>query len=147
MSAEISWIVELAVNPGLLTAFQALTEEMIESARNERGVLSFPRYISEDRKCVEVYERYADSAAATAHLRNFLATFAARFSTLVEPKRLTVFCRPSRELKALLDTFAGIAVIRSMQLCAIMQATDCDDGFAERPLVQLQNRGNWQQCE
>ena len=107
MNAEISWRVELAVKPGMLTAFQALTNEMVESARNERGVLSFQRFVSDDGGCVEVYERYADSAAATAHLQKFLATFAARFSTLVERRRFRVFGRPSPELKALLDTFGA----------------------------------------
>jgi quinol monooxygenase YgiN len=107
MSAEISWRVELAVKPGMLTAFQVLTGEMVESARNERGVLSFQRFVSEDNQCVEVYERYVDSAAATAHLQKFLATFAPRFSTLVVRTRFRVFGRPSPELKALLDTFGA----------------------------------------
>jgi|SRR6516162_495723 quinol monooxygenase YgiN len=105
MRAEISWRVELVVKPGLLIAFQTLTKEMVASAQNERGVLSFQRFVSEDRKCVEVYERYADSAAATAHLQKFLTTFADRFSTLVERKHFRVFGKPSPELKALLDTF------------------------------------------
>jgi quinol monooxygenase YgiN len=107
MNGEISWRVELAVKPGMLTALEVLTGEMVESARNERGVLSFQRFISEDAKCVEVYERYADSDAATAHLQKFLATFAARFSDLVERKRFRVFGSPSPELKALLDTFGA----------------------------------------
>ena len=107
MNAEISWRVELAIRPGMLTAFEILTGEMVESARNERGVLSFQRFISEDGKYVEVYERYADSDAATAHLQKFLATFAARFSTLVERRHFRVFGRPSTELKTLLDTFGA----------------------------------------
>jgi quinol monooxygenase YgiN len=107
MNSEISWRVELAVKPAMLTAFQALTNEMVESARSERGVLSFQRFVSEDGKSVEVYERYVDSAAATAHLEKFLVAFSARFSTLVERKRFRVFGRPSAELKALLDTFGA----------------------------------------
>jgi quinol monooxygenase YgiN len=80
---------------------------MVESARNERGVLSFQRFVSDDGKCVEVYERYADSAAATAHLQKFLTIFSARFSTLVERRRFKVFGSPSRELRALLDAFGA----------------------------------------
>jgi quinol monooxygenase YgiN len=107
MNAEISWRVELAVKPGMLPAFEVLTGEMVASARNERGTLSFQRFISEDGNCVEVYERYADSAAATEHLQKFFATFAIRFSALVERKHFRVFGEPSPELKALLDTFGA----------------------------------------
>ena len=52
MGDQISWWVELAVKSGQLDNFEALTGEMVETARRERGVLSYQRFVSEDRKCV-----------------------------------------------------------------------------------------------
>ncbi len=99
----ISWHVELAVKPGALESFRALTGEMVEFTRGETGVLGYQRFISPDGRTVHVYERYADSAAALAHLRNFTRHFGARFLQLVERKRFTVLGRPNAELRAVLD--------------------------------------------
>ena len=71
MDEQISWRVELAVKPGELENFQALTGEMVEATREEPGALSYERFVTDDGKFVHVYERYADSAAALVHLRKF----------------------------------------------------------------------------
>ena len=71
MDDQISWHVKLAVKPGQIENFLALTVEMVQSARDEPGVLNYERFVSDDSKLVHVYERYADSAAAAAHLRKF----------------------------------------------------------------------------
>jgi hypothetical protein len=44
-------------------------------------------------------------AAAVEHLRNFAATFGARFVAMVERKRFLVFGQPSDALRAILDEF------------------------------------------
>lgn len=100
---QIAWHVELAVKPGQLESFRALTGEMVELTRRETGVLGYQRFVSDDGGTVHVYERYADSAAALAHLRNFARHFSARFGQLVERRRFTVLGRPSEELRAVLD--------------------------------------------
>src|ERR1700730_1748492 len=105
MGGEISWRVELRVKPGQLGNFRTLTGEMVAVTRREPGVLSYQRFVSEDGKIIHVYERYADSAAAIAHLEAFAKRFASRFSALVERKAFTVFGYPSAELKAVLDRF------------------------------------------
>ena len=79
MGDQVSWQVELAVRSGELDKFRALTEEMVESARDEPGVLSYERFVSEDGQVVHVYERYADAAAAVARLRTFGRNFGGRF--------------------------------------------------------------------
>jgi quinol monooxygenase YgiN len=107
MGDQISWCVELAVKPGQLDNFQALTGEMVEAARREHGVLAYQRFVSADCKLVLVYERYADSAAALAHLRQFEKNFAKRFSEMAERTRFTVLGNPSDELRALLDGFGA----------------------------------------
>jgi quinol monooxygenase YgiN len=42
MSGQISWHVELAIKPGRLESFRALTGDMVEAARRELGILSYP---------------------------------------------------------------------------------------------------------
>ena len=57
------------IKPGHADNFRALTREMIESSRREAGVLCYERFVSENGSVVYAYERYADSAAALAHLQ------------------------------------------------------------------------------
>ena len=54
MGDRISWYVELAVKPGQVENFRALTGEMVESAREERGVLHYERVVSDDG----IFKRY-----------------------------------------------------------------------------------------
>lgn len=108
MSTEVSWHVELAVRPGCLDPFVALTAEMVAATRQERGALSYQRFVSDDGARVDVYERYADSAAAFAHLANFVRVFGERYAALVERRNFTVFGAPSGELRAMLDRFGSV---------------------------------------
>ena len=103
MSETIAWHVELAVRPGQLEAFRALTGEMVAFTRTESGIRSYQRFITGDGAIVHAYESYDDSAAALAHLRNFAARFSSRFLTLVERRSFTVFGRPDAELRRFLD--------------------------------------------
>ena len=78
MRDQVCWLVDLAVKPGQLDNFRALTGEMVESTRRESGVLTYERFVSEDGRFVCARERYADSDAALAHLE----TFKRRFSSI-----------------------------------------------------------------
>ena len=112
MSDEVSWQVELELDPGQRDAFRALTEEMVETARGEAGTLIYERFISRDGEVVWVYERYADSSAAVAHLQTFTRLFGERFAGLIRRKRFTVFGSPTEELKVILDEFGATYVAR-----------------------------------
>jgi|SRR6266850_7008938 len=107
MSDQVSWQVELAVKPGELDNFRRLTEEMVKYTCGEPGVLSYERFVSDDGKVVHVYERYADSAAALAHLLTFERKFGGRFVAMVDRERFTVYGAPSDELRGLLDRFGA----------------------------------------
>ena len=107
MRGEISWQVELTVKSGELDNFRTLTREMVESTKGEPGVLIYERFVSEDGKVVYVYERYADSAAAVAHLVAFGKLYGERFRSLVDRRRFTVFGTPSDELRGILDRFGA----------------------------------------
>jgi quinol monooxygenase YgiN len=107
MLDQVSWQVELAVKPGEIDNFRRLTGEMVEFARQENGVLSYQRFITPDGQFVHIYESYLNSTAAAAHLREFQARFAERFSRLVRRVRFTVYGNPSTELRELLDGFGA----------------------------------------
>ena len=107
MGTQVSWQVELAVKPGELDNFRALTREMVESTRDEQGVISYERYVSEDGATVHAYEQYADSAAAVAHLRAFGEKFGRRFGHMADRKRFTVYGNPSAELRRVLDGYGA----------------------------------------
>ena len=107
MGEQVLWHVELAVKPGALEDFRVLTGEMVEATRGEIGVLSYERFVSADGMVVHVYERYADSAAAVAHLRTFGRQFGDRFVGLVDRTRFTVYGTPSAELRRMLDGFGA----------------------------------------
>lgn len=110
MTNQVSWLVELTVNPGQLHNFRALTGEMVESTRGEPGVVSYERFVSDDGSVVYAYERYADSAAALAHLEAFEAKFAGRFLGMVSRRRFTVFGTPTDELKQVLNRLGATYV-------------------------------------
>jgi quinol monooxygenase YgiN len=110
MGNQVSWCVELAIDPRELEKHRALTSEMVQFARSERGALVYERFISEDCKTLHVYERYVDSAAALAHMRSFDALFADRFHGMVVRKRFVVCGVPSEELRNVLDAFGAIYV-------------------------------------
>lgn len=109
---HVSWHVELAVKPGELDNFRALTAEMVEFASSEAGVVVYERFVSPDGSDVHVYERWEDSPSALAHLQAFGEKFGARFANLVQRKRFTVYGTPSAELKRALDHFGATTYLR-----------------------------------
>ena len=108
MTEQISWCVELRVRPGKFEQFRALTGAMVEATRAEQGVLSYQRFIAGDGDSIHVYERYADSAVAAAHLRAFTEKFGEEYSALAERMRFTVYGAPDPALRALLDRYGAV---------------------------------------
>lgn len=108
VSGVVAWVVELALKPEALDEFRSLTRKMVEATKAEPGALVYERFVSGDGRSVHLYERYADSAAALAHLRTFADRFAAPFSALAERRRVTVYGDPSRELRAVLDRIGAV---------------------------------------
>jgi hypothetical protein len=100
MDTQVSWLREGAVRPGRLVAFRALMEEMVASTRGEPGALGYEWVVSDDGGVVHLAERYADSAAALAHLGPFGERFAGRFLAAADPTRFTVMGTPSDAVKA-----------------------------------------------
>jgi quinol monooxygenase YgiN len=106
---EISWVFELAINPGRFEDLKTLIAEMVEATqKNEASTLNYEWAISDDQQVCHVYERYRDSAAVMTHLESFGANFAARFMEAVTPARLVVYGTPSAQVK---DGLAGLGPV------------------------------------
>jgi quinol monooxygenase YgiN len=100
---EVSWLVELTVEPDRVGEFWALTEEMVEASTQEPGTLIYERSM-DDNGVIHLYERYVDAEAALAHMQAFAERFSPTFSALVERRRFTVYGEPTPELRAVLNT-------------------------------------------
>ena len=106
MSEQVSWVLELTVQPEHKDAFSGLVEEMVRATEaNEPGTLDYQWSTDADGGTCQIYERYADSAAVLAHLANFGENFAGRFMEILAPTRFVVYGSPSQEVIEALAPF------------------------------------------
>ena len=105
---EVAWLFELELKPEGRAEFEALVPEMVASTREEKGARAYQVFQNQERNTVLVYERYADSDAALAHMTMFGEKFAARFMPLVNPARFTVLGSPSEELVGALAPLGAV---------------------------------------
>ena len=95
MAGLVSWVLELQVQAGRSNELRALMEEMVTNAHAcEPGTQGHEWYMSADGATLQLCGRYADSAAAMAHIQTFSERFVARFLALRTPTRLTVYGSP-----------------------------------------------------
>ncbi len=99
MSEAVSWILMVAVKDGKLDDFRALMEEMVAATKDEPGAQAYEWFVSADGKNVHLYERFADSDAALAHLGTFGQDYAKRFFGCVDPAGFYVYGAPSQAAK------------------------------------------------
>ena|SRR5579862_205347 len=104
VGTEISWVFEAAVKPDGLEEYRTLAREIsADNQAAEPGQEIFEWFL--DGEDVHIYERYQDSAAASAHVQRFVEHFAARFLSLCTPTRMSVYGEPSEELKVAITGF------------------------------------------
>jgi quinol monooxygenase YgiN len=99
MATDVSWILELGVQPAREKDLRALMDEMVSGAKAETGTLNFEWSATADRSVWQIFERYADSAAVMIHLAAFGTKFAARFQELCKPLHCVVCGSASPEVK------------------------------------------------
>ncbi len=108
MSNAVSWSLQMSVRDGCLDDARALVPEMVAATRrDEPGALIYEYFLSDDGGSCHIYERYADSDAAMAHLGNFGTNFAERFMACFEPKSFSVYGPASDELRGALDAMGA----------------------------------------
>jgi quinol monooxygenase YgiN len=100
MAGEVSWLLEMSVNPGRLEDFRSLMKVMVDAAhQDEPGTLMFEWFVSDDDTAVHIYERYVDSDATMIHLGNFGAKFAEDFLSCANVARWTIYGEPSDQVR------------------------------------------------
>src|SRR5690242_7861803 len=114
MGNNVSWMLELEVQPGRERDFKSLMHEMVEATRaNEPGALAYEWSLSADGAVCHIYERYADSAATLVHMGNFGAKYAGRFLEILKPTRLMLYGSPSDEVKK------GLAALNAVHMLPV----------------------------
>jgi quinol monooxygenase YgiN len=96
----VHWLYEVKIKDGQLQNLKDLIAEMVAHTKaSEPETLVYSWVVSDDGSAGEVYERYANSEAALAHLATFNRDFADRLGTMVDLTRHTVYGHPSDALK------------------------------------------------
>lgn len=104
MAAEVSWMLELELQPGREKDLTLLINEMVAATRtNEAGTLDYEWSLSADGSMCHIFERYVHSAAVMIHLGTFDKTYASRFLEILKPVRFVVYGSPSQQVKDALD--------------------------------------------
>jgi hypothetical protein len=94
---EISWLVELAVDPDKFGDFWALTEEMEAASSEEPGTLTYERSMDDARNLhLRAIRRLGRGADSSACVRGALRP---GLTSLIQRRRFTVYGEPSVELR------------------------------------------------
>ncbi len=95
---HVYWLTEVDIRDGQADAFETLMRDMVAATHDtEPGTLTYEWSTNPAGKVCHIFERYEDSAAAMAHLRNF-RPFASRWVATFAPRRLTIYGSPSAEV-------------------------------------------------
>jgi quinol monooxygenase YgiN len=128
--AHVAWVFELTAKDGQGDALHPLMAEMVEATRaGEPGALDYEWHLSDDGTRVHLYERYADSAAALAHLATFGARFMARFFDVLTPGRVVLYGAPSAAVR---EALAGLAPTVMARAAGFSRHVAPADGVAAR---------------
>ncbi len=96
----VHWLYAVKIKDGQLQNLKDLIVEMVRHTKaNEPETLVYDWVVSADGSTGEVYERYASSEAALAHLATFNEKFADRLGTMADLARHTVYGHPSAALR------------------------------------------------
>lgn len=100
----VSWLITCACKPSDAAAIVDLAKEMTDYVfTNEPTTTHFEWSITNDKTCIYLHERYADSSQAMAHIAAFGERFGSRFMNLLKPSAVVVFGHPNRDLKKQLE--------------------------------------------
>jgi quinol monooxygenase YgiN len=65
---KVYLIVDVAINEGKLSNFEAIVQTMLAGSQKEAGTLGYDWFLSKDRKQCRLIETYADANAVFAHV-------------------------------------------------------------------------------
>ncbi|MAV65883.1 MAG: hypothetical protein CMC26_02625 [Flavobacteriaceae bacterium] len=100
-SKEITFIIDLAVNPDSNEDLNLFAKEITENVINtEDFCLEYGYFVSEDGSQVTLYEKYIDSKSAITHAQNFMSSpYFERFFNLFSINKFIVTGPASDDFK------------------------------------------------
>ena len=107
MSAYVSNLFTLAIEPKNFPAFEALVSEIVAATQKEPGTLIYEYSVNADRTVAHILERYRAGSVVT-HVDNTFAPFAERFLNLARITGLVVYGNPDTEVRKRLDPFNAV---------------------------------------
>ena len=70
MTQNIYWTIDATIKEGHLDGLKSHITTMVDLTSTEPGALAYDFWFNEEETRLFIYERYADSDAAVAHLQN-----------------------------------------------------------------------------
>jgi quinol monooxygenase YgiN len=102
---DVHWHITMTVNDGQADAVKPLLDRMVAATMaDEPGALTYGYMGAGDQ--VNLYDRYADSAAAMTHMGNFGANFAEEFMQAFTITSVFVYGPAGDDLKEVLAPFS-----------------------------------------
>ncbi|SDQ85277.1 hypothetical protein [Pseudovibrio sp. Tun.PSC04-5.I4] len=100
MNSEVSWILTARLATTDPKTFEGLMVEMVKAVQHLQGNTSaYVWYLSEDGQFCEIFSSFKDSNAALLHLNWLSNSYAHEFMDALHPSSMTVYGKPSYELR------------------------------------------------
>jgi quinol monooxygenase YgiN len=96
-SEQVYWVFTVTVDQ--MDKFTPLIPKLVAATEKEPGALQFEFNIGDDRKTVDIFERYTDSKAALFHQSESFAPSAEAFFAVAKLTRWVIYGAPSDEFK------------------------------------------------
>ncbi|KZL18964.1 hypothetical protein PsAD2_02482 [Pseudovibrio axinellae] len=107
MNDEVSWILTARLATAQPKVFEGLMVEMVKAAQAmQTDTTAYVWYLYEDGQSCEIFTNFRDSNAAMLHLTWFSNTYAQQFMDTLQPTSMTVYGKPSQELRNALASFS-----------------------------------------
>ena len=97
--SRIYWMITCNVQPGQLTDFKQIVEQLVAAAKSEPGTLAYEFSINADQSAINIFESYQDSSAVLSHVSQTFAPFAERFLALARISQFVIYGNPNNEVK------------------------------------------------
>jgi quinol monooxygenase YgiN len=105
-SEQVYWVFTVTVDQ--MDKFTPLIPTLVAATEKEPGALQFEFNIGDDRKTVDIFERYTDSKAALLHQAESFAPNANEFFAVAKLTRWVIYGSPSDEFKKANEDFHPI---------------------------------------
>lgn len=105
---RIRLLVELNINEGRLSEFEAIAQQMVEVSEKETGTLGYHFLLSADRTRCRLVEGYTDAAAIQAHFTGpAVQEFVPKLLQVASVSRMEVYGDPGPQVTAMVAGFGA----------------------------------------